>query len=92
MLSELQRKNRDGGRESVSLTLAANSRTINCLTRGVSHAPERLVENQLPLRWDESVAACHVQRITTDYPMFHSGLKNYKDVLLFQLQKQELKG
>lgn len=64
----------------MSLTQAANSdpQTINCLTQGVSHALERPLENQLPLRWDESVTACHVQGITAAFPMFYSALKNYK--------------
>lgn len=82
---------RKGGAGCLRLRLQTDSQTINSLTRGVSHASEQLLESQLSLRWDESVTACHVQGITADYPMFYSGFKDYKDVLLFQLQKQALK-
>ena len=94
MSSEPQRKNEEEGRRSVSLTQAVNSdsQTIDSLTQGGSHVSERLLEIKLPLQWDESVTACHVQGITADYPMFYSGFKNYEDILLFQLQKQAPKG
>lgn len=78
----------------MSLTQTSNSvfQTIHCLTWGVSHSSERLLENQLPSQSRESVITCPLQGITADYPMFYSGLKNYEGVLLFQLQKQALKG
>lgn len=93
MLSELQGKNEEGG--SRCLWLKLQTLTLKPSTawpRGASCALEQLLESKLSLRWDESVTACHVRGITADYPVFYSGFKNYKDILLCQLQKQALKG
>lgn len=91
--SEKQRENEEGrsGLESDSgcRVWLSNHRQPD---PGVSHASEGFLESQLPSRQDESETAHHVQGITADYPMCYYGFKNYKDVLLFQLQKEALKG
>lgn len=59
---------------------------------GVSQASEGFLGSQLLSGQDENGTAHHVPGITADYPMCYCGVKNYKDILLFQLLKEALKG